>query len=60
MGWEPGEVGKISQHWHNILQEEKHTEAGTATEGGGNREYRVREEGSSDPPGPPPPHIPGN
>ena len=31
---------------------EKHTEAGTATEGGGNRECSVREAESSDPPVP--------
>ena len=53
-GQEPGEMGKISQHWHNILQYEKHTGAGTAKEGSENRECRVREAGSSDPPCPPP------
>ena len=50
-------MGKISQHWHNIA------EAGTATEGGGNRECRVREAGSSDPsvrPPPPPPLLQRN
>ena len=38
----------------NILQEEKHTEAGTATEGGGSWKCRVWEVGSSDPLSPPP------
>ena len=52
---EPEEMGKISQHWQNISQKEKHTEAGTATEGGGNRECKVLEAGSSDPPVPSPP-----
>ena len=59
-GWEPGEMGKISQHWHNILQQEKHTGAGTATEGGGNRGCRMQEAGfrpSCPPPPPPPPNT---
>ena len=42
-GWEPGEMGKILQHWHNISQYEKYAEAGAAIKGDGNRECRVRE-----------------
>ena len=51
-GRELGEMGKISQHWHNISQQEKHTGAETAKEGGGN--WGGQEAGSSDPPVPPP------
>ena len=50
-------MGKISQHWHNISQEEKYAEAGAAMEGGGNRECRVQEAGCSTPLPPPPPHT---
>ena len=46
-------MGKISQHWHNILQQEKYAEVGAAMEGGGNWECRVQEAGCSDPPVPP-------
>ena len=47
---------------HNILQYKKHTEAGTTKEGGGNREYKVREAGNSEPPVPSPilGHFTGN
>ena len=34
----------------NFSRRKKHTEAGTTNQGGGNREYKVREAGNSDPP----------
>ena len=40
-GGELKEMAKNLQHWHNISQQEKHTEAGTVTEGDGNQECRV-------------------
>ena len=51
--------GEIGNKFRNIVQL-KHTEAGITKDGGGNREYKVREAGNSDPPPPPPrrrPHV---
>ena len=54
---EPGEMGKNFATLHNILQQKKHKEAGTKyNRRGRNWEYRVREEGRSDPPVSPIPH----
>ena len=54
--WEKQEINFAILH--NILQQKKHTEAGTTKEGDGKRAYKVQEAGNSDllvphPPSPP-------